>query len=209
MTDQLLEALTAIDPARYMPPASSVIREAIREGVLAATIDDRPARPLVGSRDSRTRRPSIVAVTAMLALLIPLGGWVYVSYFSNRQTVVDEFRAAQQEMPLPAGVAGVIPDLPANASYGSGFGFITAWNQSTHAWLTEWVTAHKAGDHARERAAITAMEHQVDLMPLHKEGDTEQVGGFDQQSVDFTKALVEKMKQGEPADIEQYLRTNP
>lgn len=209
MTDQLLEVLRAADPARRMPPVSSATREAIREGILAAGTDGRQRSLLAASHGSNTRRPRMMAAAAILVVLIPLGGWAYVSHFSGRQAVVDEFRAAQQQMPLPAGAAGAMPDLPADASFGSKSGFIAAWSRSTRAWLEEWLAAHKAGDHAREQAAITAVERQVDLMPLHKDGDPEETGGFDQGSIDYMKALIVKMKRGEPADIEHDLQVNP
>lgn len=209
MTDQLLEVLRVADPARNMPPTSSATREAMRERILAAGPDEREGQPLIPTRDLHTRRRLLVAVAVMLIAVIPSGGWVYVSYFGDRVTVVDEFRAAQHHMPLPPGVAWETPYLPADVTYGSQYGFIAAWHQCTTAWLREWMAAHEAGDDARERAAIVAVERQVSLMPLHERGDLEEVGGFDASYVDYMSSLVEEMKQGDPSAVENYFQANP
>jgi len=53
------------------------------------------------------------------------------------------------------------------------------------------------------------VERQVNLMPLHKDGDPEEAGGFDRGSVDYLETLIEKMKQGDLSAIEQDLQANP
>lgn len=209
MTDPILEVLRAVDPARSMPPAPSATREAIRARIRDTEHEGRMGCPLVTSRGPRTHRRMFVAVAAVLVAVIPLGGWAYISYFMNRETVVDEFRAAQREMSLPPGVAWETPDLPADVTYGGRYGFMEAWQQSTNAWLREWIAAHEAGDRVRERAAVTAVERQVSLMPLHKRGDPEEVGGFDITCVQQMQGLVEKMKQGDLSAVEYYLELNP
>jgi hypothetical protein len=140
---------------------------------------------------------------------IPAAAWAYVSYFSDRQTALDEFHTAQQQMPLPAGATWTEPDLPADAVFGSKLGFIAAWGQSTNAWLGEWLIAHAAQDSAREQTAIAAVERQIALMPLHKDGDPEEAGGFVKESITFFQGLVDRGKQGDMTGIEDYLQANP
>jgi hypothetical protein len=210
MTDRLIGTIRAADPARTMPPLSSWTREATRESILANAADDRQARRSAVPRSSRVRRLTLVAfAAAILVVAIPTGAWAYFSYFSDRQTVVDEFYAAQQEMPLPAGAAWTQPDLPADAVFGSRLGYIAAWGQSSNAWLREWAAAHDARDVTREQTAVGAVERLISLMPLHKDGDPEEAGGFVKESVTFFRNLVDKAKHGDFSAIEEYLQTNP
>ncbi len=210
MTDQLTATIRAADPARTMPPASSAVREATRQRVLATAAEDRQRRPLAAPHGSRTRRLALVAVAAaLLVVAIPAGAWAYFSYFNDRPAVMDEFHAAQQQMPLPAGATWTDPDLPANAIFGSRLGYIAAWGQSWNAWLREWVAAHDAGDLTRQQAAAAAVQRLITLVPLHKDGDPEEAGGFVKESVAFFQSMVDKAKQGDFSAIEESLQSNP
>ncbi len=210
MTDQLIGTIRAVDPARTMPPASSAAREATRESILATPADDRQSRPLAGPRGSRSRRLALVAVAAaLLVVAIPAGAWAYFSYFNDRPTVMAEFHAAQQQMPLPSGATWTEPDLPADAVFGSRLGYIAAWGQSWNAWLREWVGAHDVGDLSRQQAAAAAVQRLITLMPIHKDGDPEEAGGFVKESVTFLQNIVDKARQGDFSAIEEYLQANP
>lgn len=208
MTDQLLEVLRTVDPARTMPADADVAREVIRERILATTVAGTQDRPADAARGVHTRRRMLVVIAAALIAVIPLGGWTYYSYFTDRATVLREFRSAQPEMPLPAGATWTTPDLPNDAVYGSKYGYIEAWTQSTHAWMREWLTAHDAGDSAREQEAIAAIERQIGLQPLHRDGDPEEAGGFDQSAVDHMQSLLDQMKAGDATAIEEYLQVH-
>jgi hypothetical protein len=228
MNDRPIERLKDIDPARYMPATDSAMREATRQRVLATALEGRVAARGSGhesrmeyartERDMaershnprRVRRGVVLAVIAVLLLLVApaTGAWAYFTYFSGPETVMDEFRQAQKDMPLPDGVEWVEPDLPADALYGSKMGFIAAWSQAFDAWLGEWVAAHDAGDTAREQTAIAAAEHLIGLAPVHKEGDPEEAGGFVQQSIAWMQGMVDRGKQGDLSGIEEYLAAN-
>ena len=129
-------------------------------------------------------------------------------YDAHYGAVRDECHAAQQQMPLPAGATWKEPDLPADAVYGSRAGYIAAWAQSTDAWMREWVAAHDAGNASREQAAIAAVDRQISLMPLHKDGDPEEAGGFVEESLIYFQALVGKAKQGDFSGIREHLQAN-
>jgi hypothetical protein len=210
MTDHIIETIAAADPARRMPPASSAVREATRATVLRSD-NARAVRAEPGARrTSRGRRVVMVALAAaLLVVVIPTAAWAYFSYFTDRETVLDEYRVAQQQMPLPAGATWTEPDLPADAVFGSKLGFIAAWGQATDAWLREWVAAHDVEDSAREQAAMIAIKRQITLMPIHKDGDPEEAGGFVQESVTFFQGMVDRAKQGDFSGIEEYLQANP
>ncbi len=210
MTDRLMATIAAADPARTMPPASPAVREATREAILRSEPVSERRQASAPPRSSRGRQVARVAlVAALLAVVLPTAAWAYFSYLTDRPTALNEFHAAQQRMPLPAGATWTEPDLPADAVFGSKFGFIAAWGQSTNAWLREWVAAHDAKDTAREQAAIAAVERQIRLMPLHRDGDPEEAGGFVKESVTYFKELVDRAKQGDMSGIEEYLRANP
>jgi hypothetical protein len=208
MNDHVIDTLRAADPALRMPAEAAAGREATRESILQS--DVRTGRAHAAPRTARSRRVLMVALAAALLLVvIPSAAWAYFSYFNDKQTVLDEFQAAQKEMPLPAGVAWTQPDLPDDAVFGSRLGFIAAWGESTDAWMRELVAGHKAGDPAREKAAIAALERQVSLMPVHKDGDPEEAGGFVKESVTFFQGMIDKAKQGELNAVEEYLQANP
>ena len=210
MSDQLIETLRAADPARRMPAESAAAREATRESVLASRADTAPrAHSLPAPRSALRRRLVVVALAAaLLIVVIPSAAWAYFSYFGDRETVLDEYHAAQKQMSLPAGATWKEPDLPADAVYGSRAGYIAAWAQSTDAWLREWVAARDAGDASRQQDAITAVDRQISLMPLHKDGDPEEAGGFVKESLTYFQGLVDKAKQGDFWGIEEYLQAN-
>jgi hypothetical protein len=210
MTDQLTATIRTADPACTMPPVSSAVREATRESILATGAEGRQGCLLVATRGSRSRRLVLVAVAAaLLVVAIPAGAWAYFSYFNDRPTVMDEFHAAQQQMPLPAGATWTEPDLPADAVFGSRTGYIAAWGQSWNAWLREWVAAHNAGDLTRQQGAAAAVQRLITLIPLHNDGDPEEAGGFVKESVTFFQNMVDKAKQGDFSAIEESLQANP
>lgn len=210
MNDHVIETLRAADPARSMPAESVAAREATRDSILASRGQTaQQVRALPAPRSSRARRLAVVALAAaLIVVVIPTAAWAYFSYFGDKQTVLDEYQAAQKQMPLPAGATWNEPDLPADSLYGSRFGFIAAWAQSTDAWLSEWVAAHEAGDTAREQDAVAAVDRQISLMPLHKDGDPEEAGGFVKESVTFFQGLVARAKAGDFSGVEEYLQAN-
>jgi hypothetical protein len=210
MTDRLIETIAAADPARRLSPASPAIQEATRQTILRSDARIRPAAASAAPRAFCGRRLVLVALAAaLLVVVIPSAAWAYFSYFGDRQTVLAEFQAAQQQMPLPAGAAWTQPDLPQDAVFGSKMGYIAAWGQSTDAWLREWISAHDARDSAGEQAAIAAVERQIALMPIHNDGDPEESGGFVKESVAFFQSLVDRAKRGDLSGIKDYLSANP
>jgi hypothetical protein len=210
MTDTVIERLRSVDPARQMPTASEAAVEATRERIVTSPVDTESARSRQAARRPRGRRALVVALAlALVVVVLPAAGaWAYFSYFMDRPTAIDEFHAAEGQMPLPAGAAWVEPSLPEDAVYGSHLGFIAAWGQATNAWLREWVAADEAGDGPRVQAAIAAVQRLIQIAPVHKDGDPEEAGGFVKESIAFFQGMVDRGKQGDFSTIKEYLAAN-
>lgn len=211
MTDELIGKIRAVDPAVHMPPDAHAVREATRERILQSS-PDAPAR---GSRakhsPTRARRGLAIAMaSALLVLAVPAAGaWAYFTYFTGSDTAMEEFHAAQKDIELPAGAQWAEPNLPDDAVYGSKTGLIAAVSQAMRAWFQEWIAAHEAGDAARQQAAIVAVENLIALAPVHREGDPEEAGGFDEGSMRYFNDIVNQARQGDFSGIEDYLSVNP
>jgi hypothetical protein len=211
MSDELIGRIRALDPALHMPPVIDSVREATRESILGSSLDVPAHGALTRRTPTRARRGLLIAVaSALLVLAVPAAGaWAYFSYFSGPETVMDEFHAAQKEMPLPAGAQWTEPSLPDNAVYGSKLGFIAAWGQATNAWFREWIAADDAKDAEREQVAIAAVERLISMAPVHRDGDPEEAGGFVKESIIFFNGMVDRAKQGDFSGIQEYLGANP
>jgi hypothetical protein len=210
MTDNVIESIRPLDPARVMPAASAAVIEATRERILRSPVQTGSSRARSVAARPRTRRALLVVLAlALVVVVLPAAGaWAYFSYFTDRQTAIDEFHVAQAEMPLPVGAKWVEADLPQDAVFGSHLGFIAAWGQATNAWLREWVAADGVGDSARAQTAIAAVERLIALTPVHKDGDPEEAGGFVKESIAFFQAMVDRGKHGDFSTIEEYLKAN-
>ena len=115
MNDNVIDTLKAADPARRMPVESAAIREGTRENILRS--DARPDRLSAKPRPTRSRRLVMAALAAALVVVvIPSAAWAYFSYFGDRETVLAEYHAAQNEMPLPDGATWDEPNLPRTMS---------------------------------------------------------------------------------------------
>ena len=210
MTDHLIETIRSIDPALRLPPASASVREGTRQMILGTPTSETSGRSHPGPAKAHSRRGLTLAlVVALFVIVLPASGaWAYLSYFSDRGTVMDEFHAAQKEMPLPAGAQWVEPDLPKDAVYGSKYGLIAAWGQSMNAWLGEWIAADSAHDRTREQAAVAAVERLLPMAPIHRDGDPEEAGGFVPESITFLQGMIDRAKQGDFSGITEYLQAN-
>jgi hypothetical protein len=210
MTEQWVERIKAMDPALRMPPMSPNIREATRTAILASDphgsrAAQRPVRTTARAR----RRIAIVLAAAALLIAVPAGGaWAYISYFTGPQTVMDEFRDAEEHIALPAGYSWNAPDLPDRAVFGSRMGLVAAVGQAIDAWFQEMLTAHQSGDIQREQAAFAGVERVIAIAPVHKEGDPEEAGGFVEQSIQYFYDLVGQARQGDYSGIQEFLAAN-
>ena len=210
MTDPSIEQIKAVDPALHMPVGATSVCEATRKMILASSPDPATSRSRVRPAPRTRRRLALALASVLIFVVVPAAGaWAYLSYFSGPETVMDEFHAAQQDIALPAGIEWVEPDLPADAVYGSKTGLIAAVSQATSAWFREWAAAHAALDAEREAAASSAIEDLIAMTPVHREGDPEEAGGFDEGSIRYLNDIVERAKQGDFSGIEQYLGSNP
>jgi hypothetical protein len=198
-----------------MPVEDPAVREATRAAIVGSPYGetiapaDSPASRLTNARRPamRTRRRLVLMLTAAFLLVVvpATGAWAYFTYFSGPETVLDEFHSAQKAFTLPAGAKWREPDLPDNAVFGSRLGLIMAWAQATDAWFAEWLAADKIHDSARADAASAALDQLVAVIPVHREGDPEEAGGFDEASVQYFMDLIERGKQGDLSAVREYL----
>ena len=196
----VLELVRAQDPARTLPPAPEAEREALRQRVLATPV-----------RSTRRRRfrPLAVAVAALVAALaLATAGWgVYETVFQTADDVRADFATQTAGIPLPPGGQWQEPDLEGGLYVGPAARMMALF-QATCAWYEEWDAAYRADDGPRMTAASDGFERVRALMPLHPEGASEDVGGYDAASLALYDATIREQRRGDPTRTEQYLVAN-
>jgi hypothetical protein len=201
MPADVLDLLRAADPAS-LQGEDRVIRERVRAAALAT--------PVRSSRRRLTNRGRLVLVAATLAAaLVALGGWtLYSSLVTGPESALDEFHAAQGKLTLPPGETWTEPSYPADALYGRYMGLITALDQATCAWFSEWGAAASAGDRDRVATAEAAVARIRGLMPGHEQGAPEEGGGYDAASLAHFDGLVRRGQAGHLGGVRQYVKAN-
>ena len=197
----VLELVRAHDPARTLPRAPHAEREALRLRVLATPV-----------RSTRTRRvrPLAVAFAALVAALaLATAGWgVYESVFHTADDVRSDFPAEAAKIPLPPGAHWQEPNLDEQGLYTGPAAKMEALWQATCIWFEEWDAAFRSGDKPRMTAAAAGFERVRALMPIHPEGASEDVGGYDDSSLAFYDRILREQRRGEPSNTERYLIAN-
>jgi hypothetical protein len=201
MPADVLDLLRAADPAS-LQAEDLLVRERAREAALAS-----PVRPARRRLTNRTRL--VLAAAALAVALLAFGGWtVYSSLVTGPESALDEFHSTQAKLTLPPGAHWVEPSYPAGALYGRYMGLITALDQATCAWFSEWDAAASAGDRGRVAAAGSAVAQIRGMMPVHEEGAGEEAGGYDMASLASFDALVRRAEAGRLGGVRQYVRAN-
>jgi hypothetical protein len=201
MPADVLELLRKADPA-WSQAEDPLVRERLREAALAS-----PVRP---ARRSLTKRGRLVLVAAALAAaLVAFGGWtMYASLVTGPESALDEFHATQSKLTLPPGAHWTEPNYPADALYGRYMGLITALDQATCAWFSEWDASASAGDSKGVAAAQSAVAQIRGLMPVHEAGAGEEAGGYDAASIAHFEGLVRRAEAGRLRGVRQYVTAN-
>jgi len=197
----VLELVRAHDPAGTLPPAPDAEREALRLRVLATPV--RTAR-------RRRARPLAVAFAALVsALALATAGWgVYETVFQTADDVRSDFTVESAKIPLPPGAHWQEPSLDEQGLYvGPAAKMFALW-QATCIWFEEWDAAYRSGDEPGMAAAAVGFERVRALMPLHPEGASEDVGGYDAASLAHYDRILREQRRGEPLNTEQYLVAN-
>jgi len=201
MPADVLDLLRAADPASAQAE-DPVVRERARAAVLATPV--RPAR-----RRVTTRGRLVLVAAALAAALVAFGGWtLYSSLVTGPESALDEFHATQAKLTLPPGATWTEPTYPADALYGRYMGLITALDQATCAWFSEWDSAASAGDRDRVDAAEAAVARIRGLMPAHEDGAPEEAGGYDIASLAHFDGLIRRAQAGRLGGVRQYVKAN-
>jgi hypothetical protein len=200
MAADLTHLLRGADPIRQMPVADPDEAERLRRAIVAG-----PVRP-AGRRSSR--RP--VLALALAALLILAAGFtVYRAALggSTPDEVQTSFESVQKQVPLPPGASWRPLDLPRDVIFAGDAdraALMMALDQAQCAWFRYW----RDGDAAERADAVVGMRRLRTLMPLHKEGQSEDAGGFDAASLQAYDGWVTAAAAGDGTGIRDYLRAN-
>jgi hypothetical protein len=193
----VIELVRRTDPVRELPPASADARERLRQAIVAEPV---PAPRRRGPR----RRARLVLVAAALALFISAGAWGVYSTLDSPESVRSDFEDATRTIPLPPGATWQDPGLDENGWYGQQAGLMHALYQAECAWLRYW----NAGDAAQKAVALAGYRQVRALMPLHPEGASEDVGGYDAGSLHFIDGMIAEAARGDGTTVRQYLLAN-
>jgi hypothetical protein len=196
----VLDRLHAEDPLRTIdaPPGD-------RDALLAAILATPAERVRVRSRGRR----GLVIVLALVALLVGASAASTVALglldADDAQRELVDVRAG---LPLPPGATWPDTTFDTSSVYGRQAGRMTALFQATCLWEREWDGAFRAGDAARQAAAVDALRGVVAQIPLHREGQSEDAGGMDQAGIDRYEALVAAAAAGDPGLLREDVRAN-
>lgn len=197
----VLELVRAHDPARALPPAPDAPREALRLRIIAT--------PVRSTRTRRARPLAVAFAVLVAALALATAGWgVYESVFHTADDVRSDFVVESAKIPLPPGAHWQQPNLDEQGLYTGPAAKMFALWQATCIWFEEWDTAFRSGDEPRMAAAAAGFERVRALMPLHPEGASEDVGGYDDSSLALYDRILREQRRGEPLNTEQYLIAN-
>jgi hypothetical protein len=193
----VLELLRRTDPARELQPASPDVRERLRREILAEPVP-------TPSRRTPRRRARLVLVAAALALFLSAGAWGVFSALDSPETVRSDFEDVTKTIPLPPGATWQDPNLDENGLYGQQAGLMHALFQAECAWWRYW----DEGNAAQKSEALAGFRQVRALMPLHPEGASEDVGGYDAGSLRFTDQMIAEAARGDGTNVRQFLLAN-
>lgn len=190
MNADLFDLLCAADPAATMPETASDDRERLRRAIVATPIAARGRYP------RQWQRPRLALVLAVGGATIALGGtavWAAtvmlappappptpaVDAVEGPSQVLREYTLWTTKLPLPPGASWGKLDFPAEGIAVSGnTGVMAAMEQAIGQWAKECIAAGSAGDSQRVAAAIAALRQIRAIMPVFKQGMSENQGGY-------------------------------
>ena len=193
----VLELLRRTDPARELQPASADVRDRLRQAILAEPV---PAP----SRRTPRRSTRLVLVAAAVALFLSAGAWGVFSALDSPETVRSDFEDVTKTIPLPPGATWKDPNLDENGLYGQRAGLMHALYQAECAWWRYW----DEGDAAQKAEALAGFRQVRTLMPLHPDGTSEDVGGYDDSSLRFIDQMIAEAARGDGTNVRQFLLAN-
>ena len=193
----VLELLRQTDPARELQPAPADTRERLRQAIVAEPAPGGPRRP-------PRRRARRVLGAAVLALIVSAGAWSVYNTLDSPETVRSEFEDVTKTIPLPPGATWKELDLDEDGWYGQRAGLMMALSQAECAWWRYW----DEGDVAQKAEALAGFRQVRALMPLHPEGASEDVGGYDDSSLRFIDRMIAEAERGDGTNVRRFLLAN-
>lgn len=115
-----------------------------------------------------------------------------------------DFEDVTKTIPLPPGATWKDPNLDENGLYGQRAGLMHALYQAECAWWRYW----DEGDAAQKAEALAGFRQVRTLMPLHPDGASEDVGGYDDSSLRFIDQMIAEAARGDGTNVRQFLLAN-
>jgi hypothetical protein len=218
MSADVLRLLHEADPAASIPDDDAVRREDLRRSILSSSTAGPDVSRLVPRRPTR-RRVAILLVVALVAvasacatvaatrLLRPSPAHfgtapampVRHPLLTLRQART-QYRIWQHKLALPPGATWdriVVPKKMRDDTWGGNAGVLMAFDQAIGKWCSEWIAADAAHDDARASAAAGALTRLTEIMPIWREGMSENDGAYDQSTVDQLRGAITSAEAGD------------
>ncbi|MFI5048881.1 MAG: hypothetical protein ACHQEA_03320 [Gaiellales bacterium] len=200
--------LAAADPARELRPIEAGDSDLLLRSIIGATT------PRVVRRRTRARSSRLLLAAALLAVLLVGAGFTAYRVAFESGTAGDvrrSFATVRDTVPLPPGTTWHELNLDPDGIYAGSpdrTALVMALFQAQCAWVGYWDAADRGGDATQAGNAVHGMQELRSVMPVHHPGDSEDMGGFDDSSLDAWDALVAGAAAGDPTLPRQYLRAN-
>jgi hypothetical protein len=224
MSADVLRLLSQADPVASIPDADPVRREDLRRSILSTAAGADVSRLV--PRGPARRRVAILLVVALVAvasacatvaatrLLRPSPAHfgtapampVRHPLLTLRQART-QYRIWQHKLALPPGATWdriVVPRRLRDDTWEGNAGVLMAFNQAIGKWCSEWVAAEAAHDDARASAAAGALTRLTEIMPVWREGMSENDGAYDQSTVDQLRGAITSAEAGDLGGIRGF-----
>jgi hypothetical protein len=200
----LVRLLSVHDPAKSLTPLDAGALESLRQAIVSSPLSAANARKTRMPR----RRALVVALSTVLALLFTATGWGIYSIFHTAAEVRHDFSGEAAKIELPPGATWHQPKLDDNSVYGGRAAQMHVLSQATCAWIAYWVDGYRSHDTAQMQAGLHGFERVRAVMPVHHEGESEDVGGYDASSLQWFDGILGQERAGNPTRAAQHLKVN-
>jgi hypothetical protein len=150
----------------------------------------------------------VLGVAIALALVFTATGFGVYSIFRTGDEVRSDFSGEAAKIELPPGAAWHLPNLDSGGLYGGQAARMQAVAQATCAWLGYWIDGYRSHDPAQMRAGVAGFQRVRAAMPVHPEGASEDLGGYDASSLRSFDTILAQERAGNPRAAERHVKAN-
>ena len=226
MSADVLRLLRDADPAATMPADDPGAREGLRRSIVSSATSDASGAQVPSPRAGSGRRVAILLVALAVVVASACASVAATkllqpspAHFGTAPAMPvrhplltlkqarTQYRVWQRKLVLPPGATWdpiVVPRSMRDDMWGGNAGVLMAFDQAIGKWCAEWLAAGAAHDGARAAAAAGALTRLAEIMPIWREGMSENDGAYDQSTVDQLRGAITNGEAGDLGGIRGF-----